>query len=55
MILDDDYHIIFEGFSDPETDRSILKDTVGRYRTNLFLEFNKSRHQLSPPIYTMEF
>lgn len=49
--LDD--HLIFEGFSDPETDRSILKDSIGRYRTNLFLEFNKSRHEFSPPIYTM--
>lgn len=48
-----DDHLIFEGFSDPETDRSILKDSIGRYRTNLFLEFNKTRHEYSPPIYTM--
>lgn len=34
-------------------DRSVLKDVMGRYRTNIFYEFNKSRHEDYPPLYTM--
>lgn len=30
-----------------------LKDAKGRYRTNLFLEFNKNNWEQYPPIYTM--
>ena len=38
---------------DPESDRSILKDGLGRYRTNIFLEFNTTAHEDQPPLYTM--
>lgn len=51
--MDYNYHLTYVGFSDPEADRSILKDSMGRYRTNLFYEFNKSRHEDTPPLYTM--
>lgn len=40
-------------FSDPSSDRSILKDARGRYRTNIFEEINQRNHTVSPPIYTM--
>ncbi len=51
--MDANYHIAFVGFRDPDCDRSILLDAIGRYRTNLFCDFNKSRHEDFPPIYTM--
>lgn len=51
--MDHNDHITFVGFSDPDKDRSILKDSMGRYRTNIFLEFNTSRHGDMPPLYTM--
>jgi len=51
--MDHNYHMDFFGYSDPEKDRSILKDNLGRYRTNLFYEFNKTRHEDYPPLYTM--
>lgn len=51
--MDLDYHIDYIGYSDPHKDRSILKDSVGRYRANLFYEFNQQRHEDYPPIYTM--
>lgn len=47
-----DYYT-FTGYSDPDTDRAVLKDTMGRYRTNIFYEFNTSRHEEYPPLYTM--
>lgn len=40
-------------FSDPSSDRSILKDARGAYRTNIFEEINQRSHTVSPPIYTM--
>jgi len=43
----------FIGFADPAEDRSILKDVMGRYRTNIFYEFNKASHEEYPPLYTM--
>ena len=43
----------FIGFADPQADRSILKDSMGRYRTNIFYEFNKVAHEEYPPLYTM--
>lgn len=46
-------YITYIGFSDPDKDRSIMKDAMGRYRTNIFYEFNKSRHDDYPPLYTM--
>jgi hypothetical protein len=51
--MDYNYHLTYVGFSDPEADRSILKDSMSRYRTNLFLEFNTTRHETMPPLYTM--
>lgn len=52
-MIDVDKYITYVGFSDPAKDRSILKDTIGRYRTNIFYEFNKTRHEDYPPLYTM--
>jgi hypothetical protein len=46
-------HVTFEGFSDPDKDRTVLKDKGGRFRTNLFFEFNSSVHHDQPPLYTM--
>ena len=43
----------YPGFKNPDTDRSILRDKMGRYRTNLFNEFNTSAHEDYPPMYTM--
>lgn len=51
-VLHSDY-ITFVGFSNPAKDRAVLKDVMGRYRTNVFYEFNKSRHDDYPPLYTM--
>lgn len=51
--MDYDYHAYYTGFSMPDSDKSILKDAAGRYRTNLFYEFNKTRHEDYPPMYTM--
>lgn len=51
--MDANWHMDFVGFSEPDMDRAVLKDTMGRYRTNLFYEFNKSRHEDYPPLYTM--
>ncbi len=51
--MDHVFHMDYEGFSSKDADRSILKDSAGRYRMNLFAEFNKSRHEDNPPIYTM--
>jgi hypothetical protein len=51
--MDYDYHLTYVGFADPSKDKSVLKDTMGRYRTNLFYEFNKTRHEDMPPLYTM--
>lgn len=48
-----DDHTAFEGFSDPDMDRSILKDASGGYRTNIFIDFNKSTHDTNKPLYTM--
>ena len=50
---DQSYYITYTGFSDPDTDRSVLKDSIGRYRTNIFYEFNKSAQADYPPLYTM--
>lgn len=50
--MDLNYHINFTGFSDPNIDRSALKDSQGRYRTSLFYEFNRSEEDY-PSIYTM--
>jgi len=52
-MMDSDFHYHFEGFQDPDRDREILKDVTGRYRTNIFSEFNKTRHDDYPPLYTM--
>jgi hypothetical protein len=52
-IMDHYDYVSYIGFSDPDADRSVLKDTIGRYRTNIFYEFNKSRHEDYPPLYTM--
>jgi len=49
--LDLNYHINFRGYSDPDRDRSLLKDVQGKYRLNLFHEFNT--HDTVKPIYTM--
>lgn len=51
--MDYNDHLTFVGFADPEKDKSILKDSMGRYRTNLFYEFNVTRHDTMPPLYTM--
>lgn len=51
--MDHEYHEFYTGYSMPGADRSALKDTLGRYRTNLFYEFNKTRHDDYPPVYTM--
>lgn len=51
--MDFNDHVSFIGFSDPEKDRSILKDSMCRYRTNIFKEFNITRHDEMPPLYTM--
>jgi len=51
--MDRSDYITYVGFSDPDADRSILKDNIGRYRTNIFYEFNKTRHEDYPPLYTM--
>jgi hypothetical protein len=51
--MDRSYYITYQGFSDPDADRSILKDSIGRYRTNIFYEFNKSAQEDYPPLYTM--
>lgn len=48
--MDFDYHAKYLGFADPDVDRSILKDAQGRFRTNLFYEFNKTSYE---PLYTM--
>jgi hypothetical protein len=53
-MMDLDYHINYIGFADPYKDRSVLKDAMGRYRTNLFAEFNTSVHEDYPPLYTMK-
>jgi len=53
-MLDLNYHINYVGFADPEKDRSILKDAMGRWRLNLFVEFNYKKHERYPPIYTMK-
>lgn len=50
---DFNYHIHYVGFSHPDKDRSILKDAMGRYRTNLFHEFNIQNQEDYPPLYTM--
>ena len=34
-------------------DKSLMKDSMGRYRTNLFYEFNTTAHEEYPPLYTM--
>ncbi len=52
-MMDHEWHMNFEGFSDRDLPRTHLKDGAGRYRTNLFLEFNKMMHEEYPPIYTM--
>lgn len=46
-------YITYTGFTDHNKDRSVLKDVMGRYRTNLFYEFNKARQADYPPLYTM--
>jgi hypothetical protein len=53
-MMDHNYYVTYTGFYDPDTDRSSLKDVMGRYRTNLFYEFNKARHDEYPPLYTMK-
>lgn len=52
-MLDSNYHINFLGFGNPDKDRAHLKDVGGRYRTNLFCDFNTTRHEKYPPLYTM--
>ncbi len=44
-------HINYLGFLDPDVDRSVLKDKQGRFRTNIFYEFNKTEGYV--PLYTM--
>jgi len=51
--MDNYDYIAYLGYSDPDADRSLMKDVGGRYRTNIFYEFNKSRHEDYPPLYTM--
>jgi hypothetical protein len=51
--MDTEFHANYVGFSEPDCDRRILKDSTGRYRTNLFYEFNKARQEDYPPLYTM--
>lgn len=51
--MDQIWYDCFEGYQDPDRDRSELKDTMSRQRTNLFYEFNTSRHEEYPPLYTM--
>jgi hypothetical protein len=43
----------YEGYRDPDRDRAVLKDSMSRQRTNIFCEFNTSRHEDYPPLYTM--
>jgi hypothetical protein len=50
--LDLNYHINFTGFSDPNRSRASLKDSQGKFRTSLFLEFNKHEDE-NPSLYTM--
>ncbi len=50
-MMDYSYHINYLGFADPDKDRSILKDVQGRFRTNIFFEFNKTEGYV--PLYTM--
>ena len=52
-MMDHTWHMDFDGFSDKDIDRSHLKDSAGRYRCNIFAEFNKTRQEEYPPLYTM--
>ena len=52
-MMDHTWHMDFEGFLDRDIPRDHLKDAAGRFRTNIFYDFNKSRHEDYPPIYTM--
>lgn len=52
-MMDSNYHADYVGFSHPDSDKSVLKDVTGRYRTNLFAEFNKNNQEDYPPLYTM--
>ena len=52
-MMDTAYYANYTGYADPDKDRSVLKDVMGRYRTNIFYEFNKSAHADYPPLYTM--
>lgn len=49
MTMDAIYHKHYDGFSNPDTDRSGMKDTIGRFRTNIFHEFGSD----GEPLYTM--
>ena len=46
-------HMLFLGFADPNKERAVLKDAGGRFRMNVFHEFNKEAHDDYPPLYTM--
>ena len=50
LMLNAAFHRDFVGFADPDKDRSILKDNMGRYRLNIFREVGVRN---SNPIYTM--
>ena len=42
------YHALYTGYTNPNTDRSHMRDGQGRFRTNIFLEMNPKN-----PLYTM--
>lgn len=51
--MDSDFHRNYLGFSVPDCDKSILKQTDGKFRVNIFKEFNYAHHDRYPPLYTM--
>lgn len=52
-MMDFDFHLNYTGYADPNKDKSDLKFPSGRYRLNLFHEFNQKAHEDYPPLYTM--
>ena len=48
--MDASFHRDYVGFSDPDRDRSMMKDANGRYRLNIFREIGRD---VAPPMYTM--
>jgi len=50
VIYDSNFYRDYVGFSDPDRDRSHLKDSMGRYRINIFREIGD---RAGPALYTM--